>query len=340
MRRRPGRRAAIAGASLVVAVAVASCGSGSNSASTSASTASTVAPTGRPQPGPFAVGALVRTLVDASRPTAAQGGAPSQPSRTLVTTMLYPALGQPGTVARPNAPPDTAAGPFPLVVFAPGSGGAPADFGTLLGSWVQAGYVVAAPEFPLTGAHAPGGSVVADYVNQPGDVRFVIDQLLRAPPVELAGLVDGGRVGLAGYSLGGVTAMGVAFNSCCLDPRVKAVLVMAGSPLPFSGGTYFGRVASPPALFIQGSADQTVDPGTSVLSYNRARPPKALVTIAGGTHSSPYQGDQLAPQVELVAHVAVDFLDRYLEGRPAGAAQLRQAVASSDGLATLRESGL
>jgi predicted dienelactone hydrolase len=340
MRRRSGRRAAIAGATLVVACVVASCGSGSNGTSTSASTASTVAPTGRPPPRPFAVGTLVRTLVDASRPTAAQGGAPGQPSRALVTTMLYPALGQPGPVARPNAPPDTAAGPFPLVVFAPGSGGAPADFGALLGSWAQAGYVVAAPEFPLTGAHAPGGSVVADYVNQPGDVRFVIDQLLRAPPVELAGLVDGGRVGLAGYSLGGVTAMGVAFNSCCLDPRVKAVVVMAGSPLPFAGGTYFGPVASPPALFIQGSADQTVVPDTSVLSYNRARPPKSLVTIVGGTHSSPYQGDQLTPQVELVAQVAVDFLDRYLEGRPAGAAQLRQAVASSGGLATLRESGL
>jgi dienelactone hydrolase len=333
-------RALVACSALVVVVALASCGSGSNGASTSASTASTVAPTGRPPAGPFAVGTLLRTLVDTSRPTAAQGGAPAKPSRTLVTTILYPALGPPGPMARPNAPPDTAAGPFPLVVFAPGTGGAPADFGALLGSWAEAGYVVVAPEFPLTGAHAPGGAVVSDYVNQPGDVRFVIDRLLRAPPVELTGLVDGGRVGLAGHSLGGVTTMGVAFNTCCLDPRVKAVVVMAGSPLPFAGGTYFGRVASPPALFIQGSADQRVVPDTSVLSYNRARPPKALVTIVGGTHSSPYQGDQLTPQVDLVARVSVDFLDRYLEGRPVGATQLRQAVASSGGLATLRESGL
>jgi fermentation-respiration switch protein FrsA (DUF1100 family) len=115
---------------------------------------------------------------------------------------------------------------------------------------------------------------------------------------------------------------------------------MAGSPLPFAGGTYFGRVASPPALFIQGSADQRVVPDTSVLAYNRARPPKALVMILGGTHSSPYQGDQLTPQVDLVARTSVDFLDRYLQGRPVSAAQLRQAVATSGGLATLRESGL
>jgi fermentation-respiration switch protein FrsA (DUF1100 family) len=340
MRLRRGGRAATAGAGLVAALVVASCGSGSNGASTSAGTATTAAPTGRPPAGPFAVGMLVRPFIDTSRPTAAQGGAPAKPSRTLVTTMLYPALGPPGPAARPNAPPDTAAGPFPLVVFAPGSGGAPADFGALLGSWAEAGYVVAAPEFPLTGAHAPGGAVVADYVNQPGDVRFVIDQMVRAPPVELAGLVDSGRVGLAGHSLGGVTTMGVAFNTCCLDPRVRAVIVMAGSPLPFPGGTYFGRVASPPALFIQGSADERVVPDTSVLAYNRARPPKALVMIVGGTHSSPYQGDQLTRQVDLVARMSIDFLDRYLEGRPAGAAQLRQAVVSSGGLATLRETGL
>jgi dienelactone hydrolase len=330
----------IAGAGLLAALAVASCGSGSNGASTSASTASTVAPTRRPPSGPFAVGTLVRTLVDTSRPTAAQGGTPGKPSRTLVTTMLYPALGQPGPVARPNAPPDTAAGPFPLVVFAPGSGGSPAGFGTLLGSWAEAGYIVAAPEFPLTGSHAPGNSQITDYVNQPADVSFVIDQMLRAPPAELVGLVDGGRVGLAGYSLGGSTALAAAFNSCCLDRRVRAAIVMAGSPLPVAGGTYFGPVASPPALFIQGSADNRVVPDTSVASFNKARPPKALVTIVGGTHTSPYQGDQHTPQIDLVVRVSVDFLDRYLEGRAALATQLRQAVASSGGLATLRESGL
>ena len=171
-------------------------------------------------------------------------------------------------------------------------------------------------------------------------MRFVIDQMLRSPPAELAGLVDVGRVGLAGYSLGGVTTLAVGFNTCCLDPRLRAVIVMAGSPLPFSGGTYFGRVASPPALFIQGSADQRVVPATGISLYNQARPPKALVSIVGGTHSGPYQGDQLTPQVDLVARVSVGFLDRYLGGMRDGITRLRQAVASSNGLATLRESGL
>lgn len=335
-------RALIAGAALAAAAALASCGSGTGGSSAPTSTASTVVPVGRPAPGPYAVGTLTQAFVDTSRPTAAQGGAPGKPSRTLVTTVLYPAVGPAGAspAPRPNAPADVAAGPFPLVVFAHGSSASPADFGALLGSWAAAGYVVAAPEFPLTGTHAPSNSQISDYVNQPRDVSFVIDQMLHAPPASVAGLVDARRIGVAGHSIGGVTTMGLAFNSCCLDPRVKAAIVMEGVPLPFSGGTYFGRVVSPPVLFFQGSADTTVVPATGVSLYNQARPPKALVTIVGGTHSGPYQGDQLTPQVDLVARVSVGFLDRYLDGRPAGTTQLRQAVASSGGMATLSESGL
>ncbi|TMM14438.1 MAG: hypothetical protein E6G01_12660 [Actinobacteria bacterium] len=339
MGRGTGRLAAIV---VAAAVTFASCGSGPSGSSAPAATASTVAPTGRPALGPFAVGTMMRTLVDTSRPTAAQGGAPARPSRTLVTTILYPAVGpaSPSPAARANAPPEAAAGPFPLIVFAHGSSAAPADFAALLGSWAAAGYVVAAPEFPLTGTHAPANSQFTDYVNQPRDVSFVIDQMLGAPPPSLAGLVDARRVGVAGHSIGGATTMALAFNSCCLDPRVKAVVVMAGVALPFSGGTYFGRVASPPALFLQGSADQRVVPATGISLYNQARPPKALVSIVGGTHSGPYQGDQLTPQVDLVARVSVGFLDRYLGGMRDGITRLRQAVASSNGLATLRESGL
>jgi fermentation-respiration switch protein FrsA (DUF1100 family) len=323
-------------------VALASCGSGSKGTSSSTAAAPTVAPAPSAAPGPFAVGTLTRTLVDSSRPTAAQGGALAKPTRTLVTTILYPAVGQasPTPAPQPNSPPDTAAGPFPLIVFAHGSSASPADFRALLGSWAAAGYVVAAPEFPLTGTHAPSNSQISDYVNQPGDVSFVLDQMLRAPPPSLAGLVDPGRIGLAGHSIGGATVLGLTFNSCCHDSRVKAVVVMEGVPLPFSGGAYFGSVASPPALFFQGSADQTVVPSTGVSLYDKARPPKALVTIVGGTHSAPFQGDQLTPQVNLVAQASTGFWDRYLQGRPAGTAMLRQTVAASNAMATLQESGL
>jgi predicted dienelactone hydrolase len=200
--------------------------------------------------------------------------------------------------------------------------------------------VVAAPEFPLTKFDTPGGPVVADYTNQPGDVSFVIDQMLRAPPSGLAGLVDAGHIGVSGLSLGGTTAMGVAFNTCCLDHRVKAALVMAGVALPYPGGTYFQKAPSSPALFIQGSADPTVAPDTAKSLYNQAKSPKALVTIVGGDHRSPYEGYQLTSQGELVSRISIGFLDRYLKELPDGIARMRQAVQSSNGVATLQESGL
>ena len=41
------------------------------------------------------------------------------------------------------------------------------------------GYVVAAPDFPLTNWYAPGGPNITDIVNQPGDVSFIIDTILK-----------------------------------------------------------------------------------------------------------------------------------------------------------------
>ena len=58
----------------------------------------------------------------------------------------------------------------------------------------RAGFVVAAPVFPLCSAGAPGGPEESDVINQPGDMSFVISSLLavssggRRRP--LAGLVD------------------------------------------------------------------------------------------------------------------------------------------------------
>jgi len=54
----------------------------------------------------------------------------------------------------------------------------PADYAPLLRAIASAGYVVAAPIFPLTNTHALGGPNEADLVNQPRDVSFVITKLL------------------------------------------------------------------------------------------------------------------------------------------------------------------
>src|SRR6478735_494833 len=67
---------------------------------------------------PSAIGVTTRTYVDDSRPTDANGRCAELPSRTLVTTVYYPAAdGAPGA-AQPDAAPASRGGPRPLIVFA------------------------------------------------------------------------------------------------------------------------------------------------------------------------------------------------------------------------------
>ena len=143
----------------------------SRPAARAARIASRTSPSPAPAPvgPPIAVGERTVTFVDTSR-TVRFPGRPPEP-RTLVTVIRYPALGPSSRVDLPNAPPARAAGRFPLVIFGHGFAVTPAPYAPLLQAWAQAGYVVAAPIFPLgngrdrsqaralRGDHAPTGHV-------------------------------------------------------------------------------------------------------------------------------------------------------------------------------------
>ena len=88
------------------------------------------------------------------------------PHRTLQTVVAWPVHG-PEVV-----------GPMPLVVFATGYGGNSMNWSGLTDHWVRAGYVVAAPTFPLSCKDAPGGTSGADLPSQPGDLAFVAREVL------------------------------------------------------------------------------------------------------------------------------------------------------------------
>ena len=121
---------------------------------------------------------------------------------------------------------------FPLIVLAHGLTGSPSRHADLAEAWARAGFVVALPAFPLTNSTVPGGwSNYADVNNQPGDVSFVIDQLVAADDDPLSALharIDPERIGLAGHSLGAATTYAATFDACCRDPRIDAAVVMAG----------------------------------------------------------------------------------------------------------------
>lgn len=253
---------------------------------------------------PLSVGTTTVTFVDKSRPTAANGTAPARPSRTLVTTVFYPVQG---------GSPDRAGGPYPLIVFSHGFGGDVSEGEALDRYWAARGYVVAAPLFPLSNAKTPGGPDAGDYVNQPNDVRFVITSMLgesaRANGT-LAHLIDPSAVGIAGHSLGGITTLGLAVDSCCHDSRVKAAVVMSGDALTFPHGK-FDYSKAPALLFVHGTADPLVAYESSVDAFNAAQGPKGLLSIPGGDHGAPVDGTGKA--FASIARTTTDFFDAYLK---------------------------
>jgi predicted dienelactone hydrolase len=204
----------------------------------------------------------------------------------------------------------TSPGPHPLIVFAHGFALLPGAYERLLDAWARAGFVVAAPIFPLTNAAARGGPNESDLINQPRDVSVVISRLLmlsgRSSGV-LAGAIDPGLVAVAGQSDGGVTALAVAYDSRFRDRRIRAAIVMSGARL--GGMRGFPRVG-PPLLALQGTADTTNAPATTAAYFAQAPRPKFLLWLLGARHLPPYTTQQ--PQLGLVERASIGFLDHYL----------------------------
>ena len=262
-------------------------------------------------PTAFAVGLRVMRLVDVSR-TIALPNEPTAP-RTLVTYVRYPASGEPAQTDLRNAPPAQGAGRFPLIVFGHGFDVTPTLYQRLLQSWARAGFVVAAPVFPLENANAPGGPDESDLTNQPADMRFVISSLLAASSAStgpLSGLIDPGSIAVAGQSDGGDTALAVAYDSRFRDPRVRAAVILSGAEIPATGSFTF-EPGSPPLLATQGTADAVNPPALTSAFFQSAQRPKYLLSLLGAEHLPPYSTEQ--PQLGIVERVTIAFLDGYLK---------------------------
>jgi dienelactone hydrolase len=235
----------------------------------------------------------VLRLVDRSRVAHFRDGT-SRP-RVLLTTVRYPADAQ---------------RPLPLVVFAHGFALTPGTYARLLDTWARAGYVVAAPLFPVEGSDAPGGPSQADLVNEPGDLRFVISRLTgRASP--LRGLVDPERIAVAGHSDGAEAALSAAYDPRFRDRRIDAAVIMSGAALPGFAGAPAG---SPALLAVQGTSDPINQPAVTAAYYRLMRRPKFLLWLLGASHLPPYStADRWSSVVD---RATLLFLGHVLRDRP------------------------
>ncbi|MDQ1370556.1 MAG: hypothetical protein QOF20_2909 [Acidimicrobiaceae bacterium] len=275
----------------------------------------------------WAVGTQSLTFVDTSRRTPAAGGDPGEGSRSLPTVIRYPVDGPASGAEAAGGAGSHLGHPFPLIVFAHGYDITPGAYADLLHAWASAGYVVAAPSFPRATAGGPLDE--GDIDNQPGDLSFVITQVLVAPA--LAGLVDSAHIGVAGHSDGASTTAGIGYDSCCRDGRVTADAVMEGDKHSYPGGSWFPAGPAPALLVIQADHDVLNPPALGRAVFDGGSSPKYLLSLVNAEHLQPYTSD--AAHLKVVEAVTTAFFDRYLKGRTASVAAMKSAA--EPGLATL-----
>jgi len=226
-----------------------------------------------------AVAMSERSYVDKTRSIKASMGFAGSDTRRLDVKVWYPR--------------DKGEGPFPLIIYSHGTFGFATNAMHIVNALVEAGYVVAAADYPLTSRNAfthVKFADISDTSEQVKDISFVIDSLLADP--ELGKLIDKDRIGTTGHSLGAVTSYFASFGARTRDPRIKATAPIAAgdpvqtaldNPMGFAGAGNAG--ISVPVLFL--SADHDIFArmtGRPHAAYSRVETPKYELMVKGGVH--------------------------------------------------------
>jgi predicted dienelactone hydrolase len=147
------------------------------------------------------------------------------------------------------------------------------------------GYVIVAPDFPLSNAQAPGGPTIVDLANQPGDLAFVVEQvsMQSGEHADLANILDTTHLGVAGLSLGGGTTLISVYHPVLHLPDVQAAVAFAPLSCAFGEAMYVRAV---PTLILSGGSDMLVPFDTiSARPQEWAPAPLQVANLVGGTHT-------------------------------------------------------
>jgi len=242
--------------------------------------------------------------------------------------------------------PLTGCGTFPLVIFSHGLLGCGDQSIFFTETLARSGYVVVAPDHQDALLCSVDGSAStfsnatqepkilnpetwtdSSYVDRKVDIENVLNGVLQDP--RLGPLINVQRIGIAGHSLGGYTALGMVGGwPSWKDDRFKAALLMSPYSLPFSIQKTLNDVTVP--LMYQGAElDVGITPFLEGAggAYAQSNPPKYFVKLRGGNHFTwtnavcanyPRIADclQSKPEAQLIDEYGIAFFDAYLKGKP------------------------
>ena len=217
-----------------------------------------------------------------------------------------------------DAAPDASAGPCPLIIISHGYPGNRFLLSHLGENLASKGYVVASIDH-TDSTYNDQAAFGSTLLNRPLDQLFVLNEMARlgASDPTFKGLVDAGRTGLIGYSMGGYgvvntigggfTAASVGFpwgtpngalavrqaghpaHAASMDPRIKAAVAFA----PWGWNAGFWDAAGlagirTPVFFVAGSVDSTSGyaPGVRNIYEASVNAPRYLLTYENAGHNA------------------------------------------------------
>lgn len=288
------------------------------------------------------------------------------PTRSDAATTTY-ANGTVGQAAA-NAPANTAAGPFPLIVWSHGYTGSGLTSAYLCEYLAGHGYVVAACDHDdafnrerITGAEALSSRQVRDrqrdavadllaelpglnhakYAYRPTDLAQLIDRMLAENADEnspLAGMVDADRIGAGGYSMGGYTTL--VLIGCLpdrLDDRIKVAVLHSPAAWMWRSEDY-QRIAVPVLYMLGEKEGENREPKLldTLLAVANTPPPSWYLEIAEGHHLT-FADLRAMPaairwpdQSASIARYTLAMFDRFLADDEATRADADDALSQGD----------
>jgi predicted dienelactone hydrolase len=250
-------------------------------------------------------------------------------------------------------PPGFPAGaPYPVILFSHGLGGCGTQSRFLTEALAEHGYVVLAPDHAdarcggggLRGRLRGGGARPESAEARLGspaswtedterdrarDLEAALSLALSDP--ETGAFLDTSHMGLAGHSLGGYTAMGLAGAwPSWTDRRFRAVLALSPYAAPFNAKGTLGGLGMP-VMYQTGTRDLGIAP--TLLrggAYDATPSPKYLVEFQGAGHFA--WTDLQAGAHQPIIDWSLAFLDRYVRGLDAPLL----SAETGDGIASIR----